>query len=65
MDKRIPTFDQAETAAKKGEASPLEEFVYEFEPGGPDRQDFRNHLVQVLNYASVFHAGSPNVNWQP
>lgn len=63
MDKPLPSFEKAEDAAKFNEASPLEQFIYEFEPAGVDAKAFREQLVAVLNYASVFHQGTPEVNW--
>ncbi len=63
MDKVLPSYSQAESAAKSNEASPIEQLIYEFEPAGADAKAFREHLVAVLNYASVFHQGCPEVTW--
>lgn len=48
---RIPTFEEAEYLVKNGEATPLDQFVYEHEPAGElEEQEFRDDLLDLIEF---------------
>lgn len=48
---RIPTFEEAEWLLRNGEATPLDEFVYNNEPEGElEEQDFRKGLRELIEF---------------
>jgi hypothetical protein len=69
---KLPSWEMCETACSEvidasdlsSHASPLEFFIYEFEPGGNDKE-FREALAAVLNYAGIFKQGKPDTEWVP
>jgi hypothetical protein len=48
--RKLPLWDDTSRSTKDQAASPLETFIYEFEPAGDDAAEFRSELAALLNH---------------
>ena len=46
----IPTWDSAEAACEAGKGTPLDHFIYDYTPAGPDEEVFNRHLQAVVDW---------------
>jgi hypothetical protein len=46
----VPTWEQAKEAVERGDANPLELFVYHNEPAGREDEEFRKQLNAMIGF---------------